>query len=75
MNLGRQLGFINELEGLELPPNSGSDIVNIVECATESLQLQKLSVVRILEPRLNGNSVVNLVTKGVGGVVDEDSFG
>ena len=75
MNLEDILGFINELEGLELPPNRGPDIIDIVECATESLQLQKFRVVRILEPRLDWNSVVNLVPKGVGGVINEDSLG
>lgn len=68
------MGFIDKLEGLELPPDGSSDVLGIVECAQEPFQLEKLAVILVIKPRFNGDSIVYLIAKGVGGVVHENSL-
>ena len=67
-------GFINQLECLELPPDCGSYILYVMECTQEPFKLQELCVVLIVEPRLDRDSVVYLISKGVWGVVNKHGF-
>ena len=59
------LGFIDQLECLELPPYSSADVLDIVESAQEPLQLQKFGVVLIVKPRFNGDAIIDLISKGM----------
>ena len=68
-------GFINQLESLELPPHSSSDVLHVMERTQKSFKFQELRVILVIKPRLDGNSVVHLIPKGVRRVVDEHSLG
>ena len=43
--------------------------------AQKAFELEKFPVTGIVEPRLNGDPIVELVPKSMGGIVDQDGFG
>mmetsp|Transcript_13554 Transcript_13554/g.38794 ORF Transcript_13554/g.38794 Transcript_13554/m.38794 type:complete len:471 (-) Transcript_13554:1203-2615(-) len=62
----------NLLPAAKFLPDKLTDIGGIVEGSQESLQLEQLPIGRIIEPALNGNAVIDLISKGMRAVVNED---
>lgn len=62
----------NLLPAAELLSHKLADVGNVVEGPQEPLQLQQLPVGRVIEPALDGDAVIDLVTKRVRAVVDQD---
>jgi len=45
-----------------------------VQGSQEPFQFQQFGIVRIFEPGLNGNSIIDLVSKGMWTVIDQDGL-
>jgi hypothetical protein len=46
----------------------------LAQLSEEAFQLQEFPVVHVIKPRFNGNTVIDLIAKGVGRIVHEDRF-
>ena len=65
----------NELVALKLAADRLADVTAMIEAAQKLFQLEEFVIVRVVKPRFNGNAVINLVAKGVGGIVHQYRFG
>ena len=62
----------NQPMRLKLGPHHLPHVLHPMKRPQEPFQLQKLRVMRVVEPRFDGNAVVDIVSERVGAVVDED---
>lgn len=65
----------HQLIRLKLTPHHTRDILDPMKRFAELFQFQQFGIIRIIKPRFDGNAIVDLVAKGMGGVIDEDDLG
>ena len=51
-----------------------TDIIRQVQFAQKAFQFEQFGIRTIIKPRFNGNSIINLIAKGVGRVVHQYSL-
>jgi hypothetical protein len=66
----------NTISTMQLPLLVGVTEIRFrfAQLSQEAFQLDQFPVVHVIKPRFNGNTVIDLIPKGVGRIVHEDRF-